>query len=492
MYIKSITINGFKSFAEKTVLDFVGPKRGKNSITAIVGPNGSGKSNVSDAIRWVLGEQSMKQLRGKKSEDIIFSGSEYKGQLGSASVTMALDNTDKRIPIEYDEIVITRRIYRSGESEYVLNGNEVRLFDLQLLLAKGQFGQGSYSIIGQGMIDRLILQSTEERKNFFDEAVGIKEFQLKRHQAILKLIRTKEHVAQAEWLLGEISPRLKTLKRQVQKLEERQGIEVELREVQETYFSTIWSYNNAHIEGLKKELDSLTLTQKEQQTLLDEVQEELAHLARESSRERFDELQKAYQDVMKQKGALEKERAMLLGKLQTEYSKAGKQNIGWIENKIGEVKNSLKEVELEKKRLQGELTEAKSHIKEKEIFLGNLLVEKTQLQNRVARLEQEILNATYQQSIQQFTGLRAVEEIRSKGKSFGLVYGTVSELASVDPKYQTALDVAAGNNLSSLVVDTELTGENCIRYLREKQLGYATFLPISKIRGRFVAQDLYE
>ncbi|MEK7623513.1 MAG: AAA family ATPase, partial [Patescibacteria group bacterium] len=183
MYLKSLEIHGFKSFAEKVGLTFLPPTAGRHSLTAIVGPNGSGKSNVADAIRWVMGEQSMKTLRGKKGEDIIFAGGEGRGKMGEARVTMTLDNSDQRMPIPYDEVVITRSIDRLGSSEYLICGNPTRLFDLQVLLAQAQFGHGSYSVIGQGMIDRLPLQTPSERKDFFDEACGIKEFQIKRNQA---------------------------------------------------------------------------------------------------------------------------------------------------------------------------------------------------------------------------------------------------------------------------------------------------------------------
>jgi len=491
MYIKSITINGFKSFAEKTSLDFAGPAKGRQSITAIVGPNGSGKSNVSDAIRWVLGEQSMKQLRGKKSQDIIFSGSASKGKMGSASVTFTLDNKDKRIPLDYDDVSITRKIYQSGESEYLVNGSTVRLLDLQILLAKGQFGQGAYSIIGQGMIDRLVLQTSAERKKFFDEAVGIKEFQIKRHQAVLKLSRTEAHLEQAELLLGEISPRLKTLSRQVKKLEQRKVLEVELLESQEKYYSTLYHYNNDKIETLKKELEEIKQEEKTQQESLEAMQVELATLAKDSSRERFYDLQQEYQKAMKGKSALEKEKAFILNKLQTEYSQAGQQNVAWMKNKLDEITVSLKEVKKERKELQSKLQELKKTQREEEGRLGDLLIEKTQLQNRLARLETDILNASYQQSINQFTGLRAVEAIRDKKKVFGEVFGTVSELAAVDEKFRVALDVAAGGQLSSLVVEDEKVAESCIHYLRKNQLGIATFLPLTKIRGRRIPEDLF-
>ena len=176
MFLKRIEIQGFKSFADKTVLDFLPEQKGKQSITVIVGPNGSGKSNVADAMRWVMGEQSMKMLRGKKSEDIIFSGSENKGQMSMASVFITFDNTDKKAPIDYEELVIGRRLYRSGESEYIINGHDARLIDIHILLAQAQTGSGAHGIIGQGMIDKMILQTADERKDFLTKRQVSKNF----------------------------------------------------------------------------------------------------------------------------------------------------------------------------------------------------------------------------------------------------------------------------------------------------------------------------
>ena len=166
MFLKKIEIQGFKSFGNKTELKF------NKNLTSIVGPNGSGKSNIADAIRWVTGEQSQKLLRTKKSEEVIFAGSDKKAKLGMAEVNLFLDNSDKKIPLDFDEVVITRRVYRTGESEYIINKNKVRLSDIQLLLAKANFGQGNYSIVGQGMIDGILNQSSVSRKDFFDEATG--------------------------------------------------------------------------------------------------------------------------------------------------------------------------------------------------------------------------------------------------------------------------------------------------------------------------------
>jgi len=187
MYLKRLDIQGFKSFASKVALEFPDAKKDDKGITAIVGPNGSGKSNSSDAIRWVLGEQSMKTLRGKKAEDLIFSGSKKRSRLGFAEVSLYLDNSDHIAPIDYEEIVVTRRLYRSGDSEYLLNKKPVRLADILMLLAKAKFAQKTYSVIGQGMIDSILIAPPSERKDFFDEAAGVKEFQIKRNTALNKL-----------------------------------------------------------------------------------------------------------------------------------------------------------------------------------------------------------------------------------------------------------------------------------------------------------------
>jgi len=239
MYLQKLEIQGFKSFAEKAFLEF------NHDLTAIVGPNGSGKSNVSDSVRWVLGEQSLKLLRGKKAEDVIFAGSHKKSRLGYAEVSLILNNEDGQAPIDYREVVITRRIFRSGESEYLINKNKVRLTDIQLLLAKSNFGQKTYSIIGQGMIDGILTSSPAERKEFFDEATGVKQFQIKKDQAINKLERSQNNLNQSRQVLEEIEPRLKSLTRQVKKLEKKEEILKTLSELQLRYYSCLLNGLNA-------------------------------------------------------------------------------------------------------------------------------------------------------------------------------------------------------------------------------------------------------
>ncbi|MBF8280907.1 MAG: smc, chromosome segregation ATPase, chromosome segregation protein [Candidatus Magasanikbacteria bacterium] len=323
MYLQRLEAQGFKSFANRTVLEFRPPKNGKRGVTGVVGPNGSGKSNIADAIRWVLGEQSLKLLRGKKSEDVIFSGSDRKSRLGFAEVSLVLNNEnggrERRIkeieekgeeltPLEFSEIVITRRLYRDGESEYLINGHNVRLTDIQLLLARARFGQKTYAVIGQGMIDHILVASPSERKEFFDEAAGVKEYQIKRHQALNKLGHTRENMAQASGLLAEIEPRVKSLLRQVKKLEERGQIEAELMAAEKRYYGKLWIDLAEKLEIFKKDHQELSTKMKkrqhEYQTLLDELK---ALEQKESETGALTGLQKEYEKLISERQKIHEE-----------------------------------------------------------------------------------------------------------------------------------------------------------------------------------------
>ncbi len=487
MFLKRIEIQGFKSFAEKTVLEFLPPLGSRQSITVIVGPNGSGKSNVADAMRWVMGEQSMKMLRGKKSEDIIFSGSEHKGQMSMASVFITFDNSDKKTPLEYEELVIGRRLYRSGESEYTINGHEARLIDINILLAKAQTGSGAHGIIGQGMIDKMILQTQEERKEFFDEASGIKEFQIKRHQAMLRLARTREHISQAELLFGEIEPRLKILSRQVQKLTERQEVEVELRELQERYYVTLGSDFATQMQKLREEIRTIDSSLKNSETELHTIQEELATLARESSRQEiFSGLQNEYQEIVKQKNSIERELSILEGKLHSEYRKAGAHQVSWMKEKIEELTAQQVSGEKEMDLLEKEKSEKQSVVNALQNEQQQMNIARATLRADITRLETETTYAKAEQSVFQLTGLRAVQSVLDQKGNLGDIFGVVAQLGKVQKEYVVALDVAAGNYLSSLVVNDESTAKRCVEYLRAHQLGVATFLPLTTLRPRQV------
>ncbi len=240
MYLKRLEIQGFKTFAQKTVVEFRPDISGRRGVTGVVGPNGSGKSNIADAIRWVMGEQSLKLLRGKKSEDVIFSGSDKRSRSGFAEVTMILENDGKTEGVDMGEIAITRRLYRDGQSEYEVNKQAARLSDVALLLAQCGIGQRTYSVIGQGMVDAVLVATPAERKEFFDEAFGLRPFQLKRTSAINKIDESRKNLLQTEQILSEIGPRLNSLERHVKRLAERETIEAELRSLERSYYGREW------------------------------------------------------------------------------------------------------------------------------------------------------------------------------------------------------------------------------------------------------------
>ena len=208
MRVKHLELQGYKTFAAKTEFVF------DEGITAIVGPNGSGKSNIADAVRWVLGEQSYKTLRGKSTADMIFSGSESRPRMGMAQAALTLDNSTGWLPVEFSEVTIARRAYRSGENEYLLNGNRVRLRDITELLAEGGLGRRTYTVIGQGLVDAALSLRPEERRALFEEAAGITIYQAKRDNAIAKLETTQQNLLRVNDIISEIGPRLERLQRQ--------------------------------------------------------------------------------------------------------------------------------------------------------------------------------------------------------------------------------------------------------------------------------------
>ncbi|MCR4640856.1 MAG: chromosome segregation protein SMC [Lachnospiraceae bacterium] len=230
MYLKSIEVQGFKSFANKIRFEF------HNGITGIVGPNGSGKSNVADAVRWVLGEQRIKQLRGASMQDVIFSGTELRKPLGYAYVAITLDNSDRQLSVDFDEVTVARKIYRSGESEYLLNGNVCRLKDVNELFYDTGIGKEGYSIIGQGQIDRILSGKPEERRELFDEAAGIVKFKKRKAAAVKQLEDEKQNLVRVNDILAELEKQVGPLEKQAEKAREYLKKKEELKQLDVNHF----------------------------------------------------------------------------------------------------------------------------------------------------------------------------------------------------------------------------------------------------------------
>lgn len=244
MYLKNLEIRGFKSFADKTQLEF------RSGITAVVGPNGSGKSNISDAVRWVLGEQSIKQLRGGKMEDVIFAGTQYRKPVGQASVSLTLDNSCHTLPVPYNEVTVTRRLYRSGESEYLINNNPVRLRDIHELFMDTGIGREGYSMIGQGKIDAILSGKPEERRGLVEEAAGITKFKARKEEGEKKLRNAQDNLDRVEDILSTYEERIGPLKRDKEKAEIFLELSGEMKDLQVSVILTELEEMDSKNEGL--------------------------------------------------------------------------------------------------------------------------------------------------------------------------------------------------------------------------------------------------
>lgn len=270
MYLKSIEINGFKSFAKKSELQFGCP------IVAVVGPNGSGKSNVAEAFSFVLGEQSIKSMRGKRGEDLIFGGSSSSGKLGRASVRLTFDNAKKIFNVDFSEVIMERIVYRDGSNEYLLNGSKVRLKDVFEFLAQANIGASGHHIISQGQADRILNASIKERKEMIEDALGLKIYQYKRVESERKLNKTTENIAQVNALRKEIAPHIRFLEKQVEKLKRAESLREELVIMYKEYLKREEKYCFEVRENIKKEKEGPTEEKIKNEKRLDEVKKELA------------------------------------------------------------------------------------------------------------------------------------------------------------------------------------------------------------------------
>jgi chromosome segregation protein len=387
MFLEKLEIQGFKSFAGKNILKFPGNVgQNKKGITAVVGPNGSGKSNIADAIRWALGEQSMKTLRAKLNEDVIFSGSSNKGRLGMSEVSLHLNNENKQAPIDYSQLVITRRLYRSGDNEYLINNAKTKLSDIQMLLAKANFGQKTYSVIGQGMVEDFLKTGPAERKNFFDEATGVKQYQIKRERSLNKLISSQKNLKQAEMLLSEIEPRLKSLTKQVNKLRQKEELKDQIKELQNKYYRTKWHSLNNKFSQYKDQLLELEEKRRKKTEKLNRYNQELSDIEKEDRGE--DKLKKNEQELeqlQQNKEEIVKQIAGLTAQLEANLESQGKFDVSWLYSREEEVSDQIKKSEQELDSIQPKIEELENKINE-------INSQKKRINDQINELNKELFN----------------------------------------------------------------------------------------------------
>ncbi len=415
MYLEKLEIQGFKSFANKNKLVFSGLLANKKrGITVVVGPNGSGKSNIADSIRWALGEQSSKLLRSKKSEDVIFSGSDKKARLNMAEVSLFFNNEDNNIlDLKKDsvnleenngngesdnidallmspEIILTRRVFRDGNSDYFINNNKVRLSDVQIFLAKANFGQKTYSVIGQGMVENFLNTSPAERKVFFDEATGVKQYQIKRDLSLNKLENSQENLSKVEILLNEIEPRLKSLTRQVGKLKKRQFLEEELLKNQLNYYSKIWREISLKLNDFKLNIDKAEKTKLKLDEQLENNKRKLDEINQgETVGEEFYELQKRFLFLKSEQERAAKQLAKILSWQEIKKEENQKNDQTIFDALTSEKSNLIKEIEESSKKLENLKTDFfdQTELKETEIELNNIEQDNQNQRRELSRIE---------------------------------------------------------------------------------------------------------
>ncbi len=396
MFLEKLQIQGFKSFANKNTLLFPGILGGdKRGITAVVGPNGSGKSNVADAVRWALGEQSMKTLRGKRGEDVIFSGSDKKGRLGMAEVSLHFNNEDRQAPIDYSQVVLTRRLYRNGDSEYLINNSRVRLADIQMLLAKASFGQKTYSVIGQGMVEGFLNTSLAERKEFFDEATGVKQYQIKRDDALNKLRASYENLLQAEMLVQEIEPRIKSLTRQVHKLHKRGELEKELFDLQNAYYGVIWHNLNEKFKQANDDYLQLEKERDAKDTKLSQFNKELEKFKQDSFQENnFDKYQNELNIAQGKRNDLGRKMSKLEAQLEIKLEAEGKFDLSFMHSK-------KEEIRLEKENLVNEIESLEQKVAREKTLRFDLNKNKQELDKKLQALNQQLRTVSQYKEIKE-------------------------------------------------------------------------------------------
>ncbi|MCM3756687.1 chromosome segregation protein SMC [Sporosarcina aquimarina] len=591
MFLKRLEIIGFKSFAEKVSVEFV------PGVTAVVGPNGSGKSNIIDAIRWVLGEQSAKSLRGAKMQDVIFAGSDSRKPLNFAEVTLILDNTTGLFPLDYTEISVSRRVFRSGESSFQLNGQACRLKDINDVFVDSGLGKEAFSIISQGRVDEILNSRPEDRRSIFDEAAGVLKYRMRKKKAEFKLIETDDNLDRILDILKELDDRMEPLAANARAAERHGQLVTELREadvrllnVEASYLQTELLKNKTVVESKTKEKLELEKEaniaehqlQQAKSTLsfldkkISELQEQ--HVVSSSEAEKWEgrrllslEKQRNVKDRSKRLTEdlaslkqlllqLEAKRAELtqhnhetelqlssMTEEMTSISRKLKRSLAETEQEIenlkstyievlneeATVRNELKHIE---ERLAGEQYSSEKTGKQTEVLrskldtlhelkeqqtseLGKLkrnmeeatkqvTTNRSQLQKTEIQLEetktmhQQAVNKRYElqgrlralKSMEAdfsgfYSGVKEVLVAKQAGTLQG-IEGAVAELISVDKKHIKAVETALGGAMQHIIATTERDARAAIGFLKKKNAGRATFLPLDVMKARFVPKDV--
>ena len=489
MYLKEIRASGFKSFADKLNINL------DENITCIVGPNGSGKSNVVDAVRWVLGEQSVKSLRGSDSmTDVIFSGSKSRNSLNVASVSLIFDNSDNYLKIPYSEVSIKRRVYRTGENEYFLNGEKCRLKDILDLMMDTGIGKESLNIISQGEVQKILSNSPYDRRVVFEEAAGVLKYKKRKEEAIRKLDRTHSNLERVNDIITELEAQLEPLKEQSKKateyLENKNGlekIEVALIAYEIDNLNTIYQESKKRIEELNNEIVTLSSNSSGHDASIDLEKVNLMHLEEEIARlnQELLVLTKEEEKINGKKLMLKERSKYDAGDVRVhenisilkEDELKTKNDISVLEKEIGLSRQELNDLNNDLKNIETDISSVreKNDTNLKEVNFKKK--ENYDLDNKISVLENFIENGG---NLPQ-----GIKNIINNPKLKG-IHDVIGNLVNIDYKFTKALDVALGGSRNFLVVDNEIVAKEAINYLKDNKLGRVTFFPLNVIKSKNV------
>ncbi|NEU25301.1 chromosome segregation protein SMC [Paenibacillus polymyxa] len=586
MFLKRIELAGFKSFADKTEMEFV------RGITAVVGPNGSGKSNISDGIRWVLGEQSAKSLRGGKMEDIIFAGSDARKAVNYGEVSLTLDNEDQALPLDFGEVTVTRRVHRSGDSEYFINRQSCRLRDITELFMDTGIGKEAYSIIGQGRIEEILSTRSEDRRGIFEEASGIVKYKSRKKDAVRKLDETEQNLLRIHDLVTELEDQIGPLKEQSEKAIHFKELRSELKskeismyvhrieqihtswsdatsklallQQEQLQLSTVVSRHDAMLENDRNELRQLeeqverlqrellqyseateksegygellkertrNLEANREQLILSLSTSESRHSERKSELDQLNEKLSALNvELDELRARLSDEEAKLIGVtggISQEQEESLKGGLLELMNQMAQARNEIRYTDQQKEALERRVNRVSDESGKWEAQKAELEQRKKGLEAAIQKLGQEIssLRSGYIQGSEQYQalqklleenqgtvrkweqkreaqisrrdtmkemqddfdgfmlGVKEVLKASRKGTLHG-VHGAVAELIRVPEQLEQAMETALGASVQHIVMENESVSRQAISFLKQRQLGRATFLPMDVIRPR--------
>lgn len=590
VYLKSIDAIGFKSFADHTNVQF------DKGVTAIVGPNGSGKSNITDAIKWVLGEQSAKSLRGSKMEDIIFSGAEHRKAQNYAEVKLKLDNHSKKLQIDSDELVVNRRLYRSGESEYYLNNDRARLKDIIEIFLDSGLGKEAFSIISQGRVDEILNAKPIDRRQIIEESAGVLKYKKRKAESINKLDHTEDNLTRVEDILYDLEGRVEPLKEEAaiakeyqqlskqmeqsdvivtvhdidqynedntqldQRLNElksqqadkeaqqaqvnqllqkykgeRQQVDYDIEKLNYELVKTTEAYEqlagklnvleerkknqsetNARyeeeLENLNAQMKTIEHDKHQNEETLNELKDKQKHLNKEvqdlesllyvsdeKHDEKLEEIKNNYYTLMSEQSDVNNDIRFLEHTINENEAKKSRLDSRLVEafNQLKEIQNNINETEKSNKiskkalseaeqqihRIEKDLTKSKKQQSEYEDKLYQAYRYNEKLKSRIDSLATQEEDYTYF-----FNGVKHI--LKAKNNELKGIHGAVAEVIDVPSQMTQAIETALGASLQHVIVDSEKDGRQAIQFLKQRNLGRATFLPLNVIKPRHIASDI--